>query len=172
MNLKNKLQNIVEGFQKTFGHPHNTKPTLPELDRFVNRKGWGAIEESVEQIHTLSKNMDEFDLAVARLHTYVNLAADKQRKKDFLTDETEKLAALADGLGDELWFLLGDCVEAGIDIEPIIEIIQDSNNSKLFVDEEGNLYPKENDKGKIIKSPRFFAPEPYIEEEIKKQIKG
>lgn len=167
----NPLQNIILNFQKVFGHPHESKPTVPSLERFVNRKGWGAIEESVEQLHTLSSNQEEFEAAANTLKTYIDKAVAKQAGKPFLTDETEKLAALADGLGDELWFLLGDCVEAGIDIDPVIRIIEASNLSKLFTAPDGTKYAEEDEKGKIIKSPDFFAPEEKIKEDIIRQMK-
>jgi len=166
----NKLQNIVEDFQTTFGHPVKTTPTLPTLERFTNRKGWGAIEEVVEQLHTLSNNEEEFNTAIGNLHHYLDVAQAKQLKRDFITDKTDKLVALADGLGDELWFLLGDTVEAGIDIQPIIEIIKDSNDSKLFVADDGTKYAKQDENGKIMKSPEFFPPESKIKEEIQRQI--
>lgn len=167
---KNKLQNIVLKFQQKFGHPFKEKPELPTLERFVDRKGWGTLEESLEQIHTLANNQEEFDAAVEKMRMYFDKAVEKQKDKAFILDIEEKLAALADGLGDELWFLLGDCVEAGIDIDPIIEIIERSNDSKMFTDEDGNPYVKVDENNKIMKSPEFFAPEPYILEEIKRQL--
>lgn len=166
----NKLQNIVLSFQKTFGHPHKDKPTLPELERFVNRKGWGAIEESIEQLHVLSNNEEEFAAAVQRIREYVDIAEQKQKDKVFIIDLEEKLAALADGLGDELWFLMGDLVEAGIDAEPIMLIIEESNNSKLFTAPDGTKYAKQDENDKIIKSPDFFPPEERIKEEIRRQL--
>ena len=87
-----------------------------------------------------------------------------------ITEPVEKLAALEDGLGDELWFLLGDCVEAGIDIAPIIRIIDASNLSKLSIDEQGNRFAKEDEHGKILKSPNFFPPEEKIAGEILRQL--
>lgn len=168
----NSLQNIVLNFQQKFGHPHESKPTLPTLERFTNRKGWGAIEESMEQLHTLANNEEEFLAAAEKIKIALDVAIEKQRVKEYITDYEEKLATLADGLGDELWFLLGDAVEAGIDIHKIIEIIDASNMSKLFTDEQGNKYAKNNELGKIIKSPEFFAPEPKIKEEILRQLKG
>lgn len=165
-----KLQNIVLKFQQKFNHPFKLKPTLPTLERFVDRKGWGVLEEMLEQLHTLSNNEQEFDAAIDKMRMYFDKAVEKQKAKEFLTDEKEKLAALSDGLGDELWFLLGDCVEAGIDIHPIIEIIEHSNNSKMFTDESGHKYVKLDENGKIMKSPEFFAPEPFIEKEIERQL--
>ena len=94
----------------------------------------------------------------------------KQLDKEYVLDEKEKLAHLGDGLTDELWFLLGDFCEVGIDAEPVLNIVDDSNMSKLFKDEEtGELYAKADERGKIIKSPRFFAPEDRIASEIERQ---
>ncbi len=166
----NKLQNIVEDFQITFKHPAESTPTLPTLERFTNRKGWGSIEEAVEQLYSISEDKVDFINAVNKLHEYLDKAMAKQLEKPLITNKTDKIVALADGLGDELWFLLGDCVEAGIDIQPVIEIIKESNDSKLFTDEDGNKYAKQDENGKIMKSSSFFAPEDKIKEEIQRQI--
>lgn len=175
-NLKtftNTMQNIVEEFQVTFGHPAKVKPTLPTLERFTNRKGWGTIEECIEQLFVLSNSYEEFEEVIDAIHSYVNKAKDKQMSKELIVDETDKIVALGDGLGDELWFLLGDAVESGIDIEPIIDIIRLSNLSKLYTNPEtGEKYAKMDENGKIMKSPDFFAPEDAIKEEIIRQIKG
>lgn len=166
----NKMQNVVARFQKTFGHPLETKPTLPTLGRFVNRKGWGTVEEMVEQLHTLSNNQEEFESAIESIRMYLDKAVVKQAGKEFILDPEEKKAHLADGLVDELWFLLGDFCEAGIDAEPVLNIVDDSNMSKLFTNEEtGERYAKADENGKIMKSPEFFAPEERIAEEIKRQ---
>lgn len=170
MKFTNDMQNQVKDFHLAFGHPVSDKPTLPTLERFTNRKGWGAIEEAVEQLHTLSRDQNEFDTAIQTIHDYVDQAAKKQLNKEFITDETEKIVALADGLADELYFLLGDMVEAGVDIEPVLSIVQNSNMSKLFDAEDGTKYAKEDENGKIIKSPNFFEPEPFIKEEILRQL--
>lgn len=170
MTFTNKMQNHVLEFHKQFKHPHNEKPTLPSLERFVDRKGWGCIEETVEQLQTLSNNKEDFLNAVDKLKQYIDKAVEKQLSKPFITDEKEKIVNLADGLADELYFLLGDCVESGIDIEPILDIVQESNMSKLFVDEDGNKYAKYDENGKVIKSPNFFQPEGQIKKEIERQL--
>ena len=170
MKFTSNMQNQVLEFHKLFGHPISEKPTLPTLERYTNRKGWGSIEEAVEQLFTLSNSVEEFEATIDTLHTYLDKAKEKQLQKEIITDETEKVVALADGLADELYFLLGDCVEAGIDIEPILSIVQNSNLSKLFKDEHGNKYAKSNEFGKVIKSPEFFEPEPFIEEEVLRQL--
>lgn len=166
----NVLQQLVEEFHLAFGHPVSTTPTVPTLERFTNRKGWGAIEEAVEQLHTISNNQEEFEEAVETLKSYIDKAVAKQSSKDFILDSKEKVVHLVDGLADELYFLLGDCVEAGIDIEPILKIVQDSNMSKLYVDEDGNKYAQYDENGKIKKSPNFFPPEERIKEEVLRQL--
>lgn len=166
----NIMQNQVKDFHEAFGHPVSNKPTLPQLERFTHRKGWGAIEESVEQLHSIAESPERFNDAVNELHKYLDKAKEKQSSKEFLTDETDKVVALADGLADELYFLLGDMVEAGIDIEPVLAIVQQSNMSKLFTDEKGNKYAKQDEFGKIQKSPAFFPPEDKIKEEILRQL--
>lgn len=168
----NSMQNVVANFQKTFSHPLEVKPKLPTMERFVARKGWGTVEEMVEQIHTLANNSEEFLEAMESIKQALNLAIERQVKRPYITDKVEKIALLGDGLTDELWFLLGDFCETGIDAEPVLSIVDDSNMSKLFKDEEtGELYAKEDERGKIIKSPRFFPPEERIVEEIKRQMK-
>lgn len=168
----NNMQNMVQEFQETFGQPHNSKPTLPTLGRFINRKGWGALEEIIEQFHTLSDNEEEFLHATEVFKTYIDKAVRKESDKPFLKTEEEKLVHLADGLADELFFLIGDCVEAGIDIEPVLRIVQESNMSKLFTKENGTKYVEYDEHGKVTKSPEFFAPETKIKAEILRQIRG
>src|SRR5690606_11835420 len=135
--------NVVANFQSTFGHPLELKPTLPTMERFVARKGWGTVEEMTEQIHTLANNEEEFLSAMYQIKDAVEVAIKKQLEKEYILDEKEKIAHLGDGLTDELWFLLGDFCEVGIDAEPVLNIVDDSNMSKLFENEEtGELYAK------------------------------
>lgn len=169
-NFTNELQQLVEEFHNKFNHPVSKKPTLISLDRLVSRKGWGTLEEMIEQIHSVSSNRDEFEDSIEIIKLYLDKAVEKQLSKEFITDEQEKIIALADGLADELYFLLGDAVEAGIDIEPILRIVQESNISKLYTDEKtGEKYAKYDENDKIKKSPDFRPPEPYIKAEIERQ---
>lgn len=168
----NEMQNMVLEFQDSFGQPNHSKPTLPTLERFINRKGWGALEEVIEQFHTLSDTEEDLLQAAEVLKGYIDKAVRKESKKPFLKTEEEKFVHLADGLADEMFFLLGDCVEAGIDIEPVLRIVHESNMSKLFTKEDGTKYVEYNEHGKVTKSPEFFAPEPKIKEEILRQIRG
>lgn len=166
----NNMQQMVADFHDEFNHPVANKPALISLQRIVDRKGWGVLEEMTEQIHAVANNKKEFLSSIEQIKKYLDKAVDKQLSQEFIQDEGEKIVALADGIADELYFLLGDAVEVGIDVEPILRIVQDSNMSKLFTNEEtGERFVKYDENDKIMKSPEFIPPESRIKAEIEKQ---
>lgn len=62
----------------------------------------------------------------------------------------------ADAIADIIYVALGAAVEAGIDIEPVIEEVIDSNNSKI---DWQNARPwVRHDNGKIGKDEHYRAP--------------
>lgn len=63
----------------------------------------------------------------------------------------------ADAIADIIYVALGAAVEAGIDIEPVIEEVIDSNNSKIDW-ERGQPWAR-HDNGKIGKDERYRAPD-------------
>ena len=62
-------------------------------------------------------------------------------------------AALADGLADMVWVIMGMCNSVGIDFDKIWAEVKSSNMSK-FVD--GKFI--KNDAGKIMKPETYFKP--------------
>lgn len=156
------LQSMVKEFHILSEHPVSEYPTLPTLDRFIQRKGWGVLEEVVEQIHTLCNNKEEFNQSIGKLHYWIDVAQNKMKDREFIQDETDKKVALGDGLGDEAVFLYGDAVEAGIPLAQIFAIIMKANMSKFFVDENGRLYAKKDENDKVMKAPTFQPPEEEI----------
>lgn len=69
----------------------------------------------------------------------------------FLTD-------LADLLGDIIVYCASEMVRYGIPIQDTLRIIMDSNFSKLGADG----LPIYDDKGKVMKGPNYWKPEPKI----------
>lgn len=63
----------------------------------------------------------------------------------------------ADAIADIIYVALGAAVEAGIDIEPVIEEVIDSNNSKIDW-ERGQPWAR-HDNGKIGKDEHYRAPD-------------
>ena len=166
----NKLQNHVKDFHEAFSHPVGKQPTPLALDRAINRSVW-TVEESIEFIAASCSSQDEFKAAYEKFTLGLQKAFEKSLNGEFPATDEEKVIAQADALADQLYFSFGSAVEIGVDIEPVFDIVQAANMSKLFTDENGNKYAKCREDGKILKSPDFFSPEPFIKKEVLKQIK-
>ena len=89
----------------------------------------------------------------------------KEEVQEFL--DSDNVIDQADALADCLYFILGTSVEIGVDLEPIFDIVQNANMSKLWAD--GKPHYRESD-GKVAKPSGWQAPEPQIEAEIKRQM--
>lgn len=98
-------------------------------------------------------------------------AYEKSLKDEFITNDLDRVVAQMDALTDADYFIKGSFVEAGVKPQPLFEIVQAANMSKLFTDENGNKYAKYREDGKILKSPEFFTPEGKLKEEIERQSK-
>ncbi len=166
----NKLQNHVKDFHEAFSHPVGEKPQPVDLERAINRSVWTA-EECIEFIAASCSNQDEFKVAYEKFAAGMAKAYEKSLNGEFAETDEEKVIAQADALADQLYFSFGSAVEIGVDIEPVFDIVQSANMSKLFTDENGTKYAKCREDGKILKSPDFYSPEPFIKEEVLKQIK-
>lgn len=70
--------------------------------------------------------------------------------------ENDDIVEYADAIADIIYVALGAAVEAGIDIEPVIEEVIDSNNSKI--DWERGLPWARHGNGKIAKTERYSPP--------------
>ncbi|MGE0174426.1 MAG: pyrophosphatase [Oligoflexales bacterium] len=73
--------------------------------------------------------------------------------KEFLTD-------LSDWLGDIVVYCFSEAKRWGIPIEKVLGAIMDSNFSKL----DANGKPIYDERGKVMKGPAYFRPEPKIAE--------
>lgn len=81
--------------------------------------------------------------------------------------EIEALTMLADWLGDITVYCRSEALKYGIPLEEVLEIIMDSNESKLGVDGE----PIYNEQGKFMKGPNYWKPEPKIRELLLAKMK-
>jgi len=66
--------------------------------------------------------------------------------------------AVADLLGDIVVYCRSEALKYGIPLEEVLDVIMDSNESKLGVD--GN--PIYDANGKFLKGPNYWKPEPKI----------
>ncbi len=70
------------------------------------------------------------------------------------------LTELADLFGDLVVYCRSEAAKYNIPLEEVIDIIMESNFSKL--DENGN--PIKDERGKVKKGPNYWKPEPRIKE--------
>lgn len=70
----------------------------------------------------------------------------------------ETAVAIADLLGDIIVYCRSEALKYGIPLETVLDIIMDSNESKLGAD--GN--PIYDANGKFLKGPNYWKPEPKI----------
>lgn len=114
--------------------PANERPTLPPhvADRLVKFKA------------TLLDEVHEIDEIVAAAKSGASAI--------------DIVVAVADLLGDIVVYCRSEALKYGVPLEDVLDIIMDSNESKLGVD--GN--PIYDANGKFLKGPNYWRPEPKI----------
>lgn len=75
--------------------------------------------------------------------------------------------AIADLLGDVIVYCRSEALKYGIPLEDVLDIIMDSNQSKLGAD--GN--PIYDANGKFLKGPNYWKPEPKIKELLERTMR-
>jgi len=73
--------------------------------------------------------------------------------------------ALADLLGDIMVYCRSEALKYGLPLEDVLDIIMDSNESKLGADGK----PIYDANGKFLKGPNYWKPEPKIKALLEKQ---
>ncbi|WP_167483601.1 AP2 domain-containing protein [Paenibacillus xylanexedens] len=153
----------VREFQKAFNCPAPEMPT-PLDDKLVTNRANFIMEEVVELLYASSDGDKlKFNDFVHNLINSIYDTYDKQLTKPFPED---RLIGQVDALIDIKYFAEGGLVETSVIPDKIFDIVHSANMQKLFSD--GN--PHYNEVGKVIKPDGWEAPEPKIEEEIKRQI--
>lgn len=66
--------------------------------------------------------------------------------------------AIADLLGDVIVYCRSEAMKYGIPLEAVLDVIMDSNESKLGADGK----PIYDENGKFLKGPNYWKPEPQI----------
>jgi predicted HAD superfamily Cof-like phosphohydrolase len=114
--------------------PANDSPTLPA----------DAAERLVKFKATLMDEVHEID-------EIVKLAREG-------ADPADVVVAIADLLGDIVVYCRSEALKYGLPLEDVLEIIMDSNESKLGADGR----PIYDANGKFLKGPDYWKPEPRI----------
>ncbi len=74
------------------------------------------------------------------------------------------LVAMADLLGDVIVYCRSEALKYGLPLEDVLDIIMDSNESKLGADGK----PIYDANGKFLKGPNYWKPEPKIKALLEK----
>lgn len=72
--------------------------------------------------------------------------------------EIDVKVAIADLLGDVIVYCRSEALKYGLPLEKVLDIIMDSNESKLGADGK----PIYDENGKFLKGPNYWKPEPKI----------
>lgn len=114
--------------------PAAERPTLPA----------DVAERLVKFKATLMDEVHEIDDIVALTRDGANAA--------------DVAVALADLLGDIIVYCRSEALKYGLPLEEVLDIIMDSNESKLGADGK----PIYDANGKFLKGPNYWKPEPAI----------
>lgn len=109
----------------------------------------------------LEKYLETFEDEVNEGWDIVGKLHDKEHKErvDFLTD-------LADWFGDKVVYIFSEAQKFGIPMWEVLEIIMESNKSKLGPN--GEVLKDAN--GKFLKGPNYWKPEPKIRELLERKM--
>ena len=116
--------------------PANEKPTIPE-----------NVAERLKKFKaTLMDEVHEIDEIVVQAESGA--------------PQIEIAVAIADLLGDVIVYCRSEALKYGLPLEAVLDIIMDSNESKLGADGK----PIYDANGKFLKGPNYWKPEPKIKE--------
>lgn len=120
--------------------PSHRAPTI--TDNVADRLGKFKI--------TLRDEVEEIDEIIEAAHNGAS--------------KTELAVAIADVLGDIIVYCRSEALKYGIPLEEVLDIIMDSNESKLGADGK----PIYDENGKFLKGPNYWKPEPKIREMLER----
>lgn len=163
---ENKSFNGVKEFHQAFEHLVGETPTAIPVEVATKRAVWTA-EELIEFLHaSVAGDVDAFNIVLLQFLDGVEAAVDKQLAVGSIPKD-QVLIAQMDALTDISYFNYGSFVVAGVDPQPLFDIVQAANMAKLGPDGKPIKRPSD---GKIMKPDNWVAPEPLLEAEIKRQI--
>lgn len=164
---ENKSFNSVRDFHTAFNHPVGKTPRAIPAKTALKRAVWSA-EELVEFLHaSVMGNQEQFKEIMFAFLEGVEAAYQKSTAVGSIPS-SEVLTAQMDALTDVSYFNYGSFVIAGVNPQPLFDIVQSANMAKLGAD--GKPILRESD-GKIMKPDGWVAPEPLLAKEIEGQIK-
>jgi len=132
--MKKPFAQRIAAMNAMYKLPACDRPTLPDnvADRLVKFKA-----TLLEEVHEIDE--------IVQLANSGSSAADVA-------------VAIADVLGDIMVYCRSEALKYGLPLEDVLDIIMDSNESKLGADGK----PIYDANGKFLKGPNYWKPEPKI----------
>lgn len=158
--------NKVRDFHRLMDGATNNTPRVYGLEEASHRADF-KLEEIVEFIYATCQTPDDFERALANLHTALDKAATKVQSKNH---PESPLVGQVDALIDLLYLTYGSFVLMGVDPSGIFDIVHAANMGKTFPDGKAHFDPVTH---KILKPDDWekrFAPEPAIKREVDRQL--
>jgi len=141
-----KFSQDIDKFNGIYKLPVNEIPTLDYLGQNLNPREAAALRLA-DFKDILSEEVDEVDTIIAKLRNDENYS------------ELKVLTDLSDWLGDLQVYCASEMIKFGLPRDKILETIMQSNFSKL----DANGLPIYDERGKVLKGPNYWKPEPKIE---------
>lgn len=142
--MTNKNKSFVDRIQlmnEMYNLPVNHSPMLPENLSARLEKFKKTLSDEVSEIDEIMDGRSNGDTDM--------------RIND---RDIDSLVAVADLLADVMVYCRSEAMKYGIPLEPILDVIMDSNESKLGADG----LPIHDANGKFLKGPNYWKPEPKI----------
>lgn len=137
---------------------------LPSRIRAMNK----MYELPVEEVPTLAA------YHTTRLNGFMDILAEeliegKDIQDQMLDDkysDLDNLVNLSDWFADMIVYIYSEATRCGIPLAEVLHIVMDSNESKLDIDGK----PIKDERGKFLKGPNYWKPEPKIRELLLKKL--
>lgn len=137
----------IEAFNKMYGLPVNEVPCIPFSTR----------ADLIQRLHDFKKILEE---EINEMNEVVEMIRAGDMPEDVLT-------SIADLLGDIQIYCASELCKFGLDNDLILATIMASNMSKLGKDG----LPIYDDRGKVMKGPNYWKPEPMLRRAIDAAIR-
>lgn len=125
---------------------------------------------AMNKMYNLPVNDTPTDLGEARVLAFQETLDEEIEELDEVATEEhplERLTNMADLLADVVVYCYSEALRWGIPLNSVLEIVMDSNESKLDADGK----PIHDAKGKFLKGPNYWKPEPQIRNLLLREIR-